>query len=291
MDRFVGSTALYAMHPEYLSALLQREAIEAKLPEPLQAFAAMMTGGTREAKAPDPIREGATVILPVNGFLAPRAMYSGTSTEWLADKVREFAADPKVGAIILKVSSPGGIVWGTQEAGDAIYEARQAKPIVAVATPYSFSAAHWLATQASAYYASPSAEVGSVGVRGGHVDQSGFEEKIGFKTTLIASHPDKIAAHPYAPLSDEDRETLQAEIDEMNEVFVSAIARGRGIKASEVPSVHGQGKTFSARRAAEAGTIDGVMTLREVVAKYGSSRARLDLMRRRAALQQQIASI
>lgn len=292
MNRHLASSALFAMHPDYLSAFLAQGSIEALLPDALRSLAAAFAGGEAAKTNADPIREGATAIVPVRGLLGPSAMGRfQTPTDVFANRMRELAADPKVGAIVLDIASPGGYVYGTSEAGDAIFEARQAKPVVAVANPFCFSAAHWLATQASAFYASPSAEVGSVGVRSGHVDMSGFEDKIGMKTTLIASDPDKVAGHPYAPLSEEDRAAIQEGVDESNQAFLTAIARGRGMKAADVPAVHGKGATFSASRAAALGVTDGVATLRDVVAKYGSSRARLGLMRRQAALLEQTIEI
>jgi signal peptide peptidase SppA len=291
MREMFSGNALWAMHPDVLSAVLAEGAMASLVPESLRGLAAL---APTQARAPaDPIREGGTIILPVAGVLSPRGTFGsgGTSTEKLADRVREAAADPKIGAIVLHVTSPGGLVYGNQEAGDAIYEARQSKPIIAVASPMAFSAAHWLATQASAFYASPSAEVGSVGVRGGHVDKSGFEEKIGMRTTLIASDPEKIAGHSHGPLSDADRAQLQASVDEANQAFVAAIARGRGIAPGDVPGIHGAGRTFSSKAAAVAGVTDGIMTLRDVVAKYGTSRARLGLMRQRAAVRGAAAAI
>lgn len=287
-----GARTLWAMHPDALGDLLTSLTLANKIPDSLKALAAMAQAGSKDAKAPaDPIRDGATLIMPVVGPLSPKGSYGGTSTERLSQVIREAGDDTKIGAIVLNMMSPGGLVFGTAEAGDAIHDVRQIKPVIAVASPYSFSAAHWLATQCTAFYASTSAEVGSVGVRGGHVDMSGFEEKIGMKTTLIASSPEKIAGHPYAPLSDEDRAELQAEIDECNATFVAAIARGRGIQAADVPKIHGTGRTFSAQKAAQLGITDGVMTLRDVIAKYGSSRNRLGLMRRRAEVQGMAAAI
>ncbi len=291
MDRFHAASALWAMHPGFLEAMLKSGSIDALLPDSLRQLASAMGGSQQAAKPADPIREGATIILPVRGTLAPQGLYGTTYYNVLADQVREAAADNKVGAIILAVRSPGGYVWGCAECGDAIFEARQSKPIVAVADPYCFSAAYWLATQASAFYCTTSGEVGSVGVRSGHTDMSGLESKIGMVTTLIASSPDKIAAHPYAPLSDEDRADIQASVDESNLAFAAAIARGRGMKVGDVAGVHGTGKTFSAQRALASGAIDGVATLRDVVSQYNTSRARLSLMRRQAAAMEMAATI
>ncbi len=277
-----GARTLWAMHPDALGDLLKRGSVEAMLPEALKALAGF-SGAAAAAKQQDPVRDGATVIILLSGPLSPKGSYGGTSTERFSNQIREAGADRAIGAIVINAMSPGGLVFGTAEAGDAVYEVRQSKPVIAVASPYAYSAAHWICTQATAFYATTSGGVGSAGVRGGHVDMSGFEEKIGMKTTLIASDPQKIAGHPYAPLSDDDRAEMQAEIDEMNRAFVAAIARGRGIDAAAVPALHGSGGTFSAQRAAELGVTDGVMTLRDVVAKFSSSRARLALMRRRAS--------
>lgn len=290
MDGLMSSSALWAMHPAFLDAALKRGTLEAMLPEAVRSFMAL--GATEAKAAPDPVREGAIVVYPVMGTLAPSGLgFRGTPTDVLADRMREFAADPKIGTIILRIRSPGGLIYGTAEAGDAIYEARQSKPVIAVADPFAFSAAYWLGSQATAFYASTSGEVGSVGVRSGHTDMSGFEDKIGMKTTLIASDPQKVAAHPYSPLSDEDRAEIQAGVDESNAAFVAAIARGRGTAVADVPNIHGKGAVFSARAAVSSGAIDGIMTLRDVISKYSSSRARLDIMRRRAAVRGLAASI
>lgn len=291
MDHLLASSALWAMHPTFLEALLKRGTIEQMLPDAVRQFAAMMAGGGQAAKPADPIREGATAILPITGVLAPRGLNGTTYYDAIADRVREFAADPKVGAIVMPIRSPGGYVWGCAEAGDAIFEARQSKPVVAVADPFCFSAAYWLATQASAFYCTTSGEVGSVGVRSGHTDMSGFQDKIGMKTTLVASHPDKIAFNSNGPLSEDDRAELQASVDLSNAKFAEAIARGRGMKTGEVARVHGTGRTFQSTVALANGAIDGIATLRDVVAKLNTSRARLSLMRQQAAAMEMALAI
>lgn len=279
---------LWALMPELIGQVTERHAVEGIIPEALRALMG------NQARAPaDPIRDGATLIVPLDGVLSPRGTYGGTSTERFADQVRAAGTDDKVGAVVLRITSPGGLVWGTQEAADAVFETRALKPIVAVASPLAASAAVWIGAQASAFYGSTSADVGSIGVYGSHTDKSGFEDKIGMKTSLISSTvaPKKTLGNPYAALTDDDRAELQIKVDEETERFVSAVARGRGVPASKVTSDFGQGGMMSAHRAVAAGMLDGVMTLRDVVAKYGSSRTRLALMRRRAEAHKALYSI
>lgn len=282
----------WAMHPAVLDAMMKRSALAEMLPDVLRQIAAGFSGGRKAAKPAEPVREGALFVLPVVGILAPQGMFSGgTSYEAIANGVREAAADARISTIVLDVRSPGGTVWGCQEAADAIFQARSVKPVIAVASPYSFSAAYWLSTQASKFYVTTSGEVGSVGVRSGHTDMSGFEAMIGMKTTLIGSHPDKIAAHPHAPLADDDRADIQMGVDESNRRFALAIARGRGMRLGDIASVHGTGKTFSARRALDRGAIDGIATLRDVIGRHASPQANLTIMSKQAALAELTALI
>jgi signal peptide peptidase SppA len=224
----------------------------------------------------------ATYRLPTVTPLANFADYAAAAD--IANGVREAAADTRISTIVLDVRSPGGTVWGCQEAADAIFQARSVKPVIAVASPYSFSAAYWLATQASEFYVTTSGEVGSVGVRSGHTDMSGFEAMVGIKTTLIGSHADKLAAHPHAPLTDDDRAEIQIGVDEANRRFALAIARGRGMRLGDVASVHGTGKTFSACRALDRGAIDGIATLRDVIDQHASPQSCRAILRREANL-------
>jgi len=285
-------STLWALHPRYLDAMQRQGTAGALLPDFVSRFAASFAGLARPVRPPEPERRGSTLILPIVGVLAPLGSYDGgTSYDRIADRVREAAADRSVGTIVLDVRSPGRTVWGCEEAGDAIYAARAVKPVIAVASPYSFSAAYWLSTQASKFFVTASGEVGSVGVRSGHTDRSGFEEKIGIKTTLIASSSDKISAHPHAPLAEEDRAEIQAGVDAANRRFMLAIARGRGMRVADVAGVHGTGKTFSAARAMARGAIDGIATLRDVVGRHGFSQGRLELMRRQSAIRELTANL
>ncbi|MCR9193987.1 MAG: S49 family peptidase [Hyphomonas sp.] len=290
MKELAIGRALWAMHPAALADIF-RTAVN---PDRLHPLAQLFLGMSADARTTSqdalaPVRNGVATIIHLSGALSPLGSWGGTGLDQFVDQVRHAAHDRAVGVIILKIMSPGGTVWGTVEAADAVFEARKSKPVIAVADKYSFSAAHWIASQASAYYATPSGQVGSVGVMSGHVDMSGFESKIGMKTTLIASDPRKVAGHPHAPLCDLDRAEMQAEIDEMAAAFVAAIARGRGVERGRVTKVHGSGEVFSAKQAAQRGMVDGVMTMREVITRYSVPSARLALMRERDALAMGIA--
>lgn len=210
-------------------------------------------------------------VLPIMGTMVPRAggimRSSGlASVERLTADFKAALADEKVGGILLHVDSPGGSATATPEFADAIYEARSKKPIWTITTGTMASGAYWAGTAAARVFASPSAMSGSIGVYMMHQDVSKSEERVGRKTTLISAGTHKVDAHPFEPLSEQSRQTLQERVDAINRNFVAAIARNRGTSVETVQANYGQGKVYLAAEALRAGMIDGVQTYEQTLA-------------------------
>ena len=221
-----------------------------------------------DGAAPQP--GGSIAVLPIFGTIVPRAdLFSefsgGTSAELLARKFRSLVNDPNVGAIVLDVDSPGGAVSGVDEVASEIFKARGKKPIVAVANHLAASAAYWIATAADELVVTPSGEVGSIGVFAAHQDISGAMEQEGIKVSFISAGKYKVEANPYEPLSDEARAAIQSRVDEYYGMFTAAVARHRGVKASEVRGGFGEGRTVGAKEAVSLGMADRVATLDDTI--------------------------
>lgn len=232
--------------------------------------AAMLDEASGEPERPEPEEAGQIAILPFHGVVLPHpGLYDDGSpavyTEWWLDAYHRLLADPSVAAVVVKVDSPGGIVYGTPEIADAVRSARDVKPSVAVVTGMGASAAFWLATAFERLYVSPSSQVGSVGVLTTHVDISKALEDFGVKYTLIHSGEFKVEGNPFEPLGKEARAEMQRETDAYYEMFVEGVARNRGVTTAHVLSEFGQGRVVNARAAVERGMADDLKTLDQVV--------------------------
>lgn len=232
------------------------------------------------SRKPEQSAQGSVAILPIYGVMSQRMnmmaqVSGGTSTELLSRAFGDLVRDPQVGTIVLDIDSPGGDVFGTAELGDSIFNARGSKPIVAVANSLAASAAYWVASQADELVVTPSGQVGSIGVYTAHRDVSAALEQDGEKVTLISAGKYKVEANPYEPLSDEARAALQDRIDGYYTMFTQAVARGRGVEASDVRSGFGEGRTVGAREAVRLGMADRVGTLQQTLDRLtGSSSSR-----------------
>ncbi len=213
---------------------------------------------------------GNVAVLPLFGTISHRAGMmtdgsGGTSTERFTALFRQALADPNVGAIVLDVNSPGGSVEGVTELSNEIYNARGAKPIVAVANGMAASAAYWIATAADEMVVIPTGDVGSIGVWAAHEDDTAYLEKLGVKVSIIRAGKYKIEANPYEALSEEARAAIQERVDEYYGMFVDAVARNRGVSAKVVREDFGEGRMLGAKQAKASGMVDRIATLDETI--------------------------
>ena len=233
-------------------------------------------------------RVGVVQVLPLYGVLSKRQNLmtdtsGGTSLDLFARQFRAAVADPAVAGIVIDVDSPGGTVDGTPEAADVVYQARGSKRIVAVANTLMASAAYWVASAADEIVASPSAQVGSVGVVMLHADKSKFYEDLGTKITLLSAGKYKTLGNSYEPLTDEARSRLQSDVESAYDIFVRAVARNRGTTPKAVRDGYGEGAVLDAKPAVAAGLADRVGTFEEAVLRAAPRRAGMNARAARLA--------
>jgi signal peptide peptidase SppA len=216
-------------------------------------------------------------VIPVHDVIAKRMTFfmeicGGTSSQIL---MRDFAAaqnDPSVIGIILYFDTPGGTVDGTMEASEFIQGYQGQKPVVGFTDGMIASAGVWIAAPCDSIYISSNTNpIGSIGVVAAHVDVSKRMEMFGQRVTEITAGDYKRVASAYSPLSDEGRAYIQAQLDHIYTAFTDAVGSNRGLSVDD----HKQwadGHIFLGSQAIEAGLVDGVSTLDDLIAEMAAGR-------------------
>jgi signal peptide peptidase SppA len=257
--------AIYLAHARGEKADLA--AIEARLGRPL-------------ANEPKPytIDQG-VAILPVEGVIAKRAnmfmdISGGVSTELLGRDLQAALQDPQVHSIILAIDSPGGSVDGTQALASQIRAGAQQKPIVTLASGTIASAAYWLGSAGSAVYIADGTTIsGSIGVVASHTDYSKARAERGITVTEITAGKYKRIASDNAPLTKEGKQYLQDQVDYYYSLFVNAVADHRGTTAERVLADMADGRVWIGQQGIDAGLIDAVQTMPQLVAALNADYA------------------
>lgn len=250
--------------------------VEAKLGRPLN----------NEPK-PYEVQDG-VAVLAIDGVISKRMnifqkISGGVSSELVRRDFAQAMADPEIHSVVLYIDSPGGAVDGTQELAREIREARgRGKNIVAFSDGLMASAAYWIGAQAHrAYISGDTVTVGSIGVVARHIDVSKMEEKIGVKTTEITAGRYKRAASEYEPLTETGRRTIQEMLDHIYGVFLADVAKARPqlsvepVKTGKEETIPwADGRLFLGNQAIEAGLVDGVATLADVISELSQDPSR-----------------
>jgi HK97 family phage major capsid protein len=215
-------------------------------------------------------RAGAVAVLPLHGVIAQRmdlmtAISGGTSTEAFARDFDAALRDSAIGSIVLDVDSPGGAVAGVPELAERIYNARGVKPIIAVLNPLGASAAYYIASAADEVVITRMGFGGALGTIMVRADLSAADEEEGIRYHFITGGQFKAEGHPHFPCSEEELEAIQRNVDAAYQMFVSDVAKHRGITTEQVEERYGQGRVMLGQLAVDAGLADRVATLDEVV--------------------------
>jgi signal peptide peptidase SppA len=177
--------------------------------------------------------------------LFARVFFGAASSEDITAALREAGERDDIKAVFLNIDSPGGTVAGTPELAAAVASLNAKKPVYAFSSGLMCSAAYWVASQARAIYATPSAQVGSIGVVQAVIDNSAALDKAGLKVEVFSVGKYKAMGAPGTPLTDDQRELISSNLAEIARDFHAAVlAKGRAIPAEAM-----EGQTFSGKQA------------------------------------------
>lgn len=272
---------LEAIHAIYRARVsgepLDREAIEAQLGRPLG-----------NAPVGYEVTDG-VAVLPIQGVIAPKAnlftdISGAASAQVLTREVQRAAADPAVRAIVLSVDSPGGAVHGIPELAAAVAAAGQVKPVATLSDAQIASAAYWVGSAArEVFVTGPTVLAGSIGVVITHRDTSRAQEMRGVRVTEVTAGRFKRIASDNGPLTPEGRATLEAQAGHLYDLFVETVAANRRVSTEQVLADMADGRVFFGRQAVDAGLVDGMTSLDELIARLARDTSRITPSSRRAA--------
>lgn len=215
------------------------------------------------------------VITKRPDFLA--YLFGGNNTTYgeISGAIEAANADRKVSDIQLNIDSPGGAFDGLFDLLATIQQS--SKPISSYVDGMAASAAYAIASQTgSIIVKNRSALVGSIGVVASFYTDSGLKRITSTQAPKKAPDPDTTAG----------RKAIVEQLDALHELFVEAIAAGRGTDEKTVNRKYGQGALILADEALKRGMIDsientGLKGVKNVEAKTEDYQAGIDAERDR----------
>jgi len=197
-------------------------------------------------------------IVPMKGVISKNiseleSLCGGCDIQDVEEMLEECERDPAIKTIILDIDSPGGTSVGVPELANRVKNCK--KEVISFTASECCSAAYWIGSQASSFYATPSSTVGSVGVYIAYPDCSEAYKMEGVRMEVIKSGLFKGAGIPGTSLDANQRKMLQDEVNEIHGDFKGAV---KGVREF-VDDASMEGQTFSGKKAAEAGLVTSLV--------------------------------
>ena len=216
---------------------------------------------------PDPLdkdrtdKDNVVKVLFAEGEITESPLSSDGITSDLARDLRALRDDPTAKAVVLRINSPGGSAFLSEQIWHEVRELSQSRTVVVSMGDVAASGGYYIASAADAIVASPVTLTGSIGIFGILPDASELGRKVGVSIDVVQTSPyaDMSMSDPMAmllrPLTPEKGQLIQMEVERGYKTFLSRVAMGRDMSVEAVDSV-GQGRVWLGAKAKELGLVD-----------------------------------
>ncbi len=190
----------------------------------------------------------------------PPGSIGGEST---SDLLRQARFDNAVKAVVLRVDSPGGSMFASEQILREVQSLRKAgKPVVVSMSTYAASGGYYIAAGANQIFASPTTLTGSIGVFSVVPTFQRTLEKLGVKVDGIGTTPLAGDMRLDRALTPASRQILQSSVDHAYSEFLHRVGDGRKKPVEEVDKI-AQGRVWAGADAQRIGLVDHMGGLKD----------------------------
>ncbi len=169
--------------------------------------------------------------------------------------LRKLEEDEDVKAVVLRINSPGGSAYDSEQIWHAVGELKKEKPVIVSMGDYAASGGYYIACNADSIVAEPTTLTGSIGIFGMMPDMEGLARKVGVSFDVVKTNAFSDFGIPVRPMTEGEKTLMQAYVERGYDLFLSRVAEGRGMTKEAVDQV-GQGRVWTGVRAKELGLVD-----------------------------------
>ena len=169
--------------------------------------------------------------------------------------LRELKEDEDVKAVVLRINSPGGSAYDSEQIWHAIGELKKEKPVIVSMGDYAASGGYYIACNADTIVAEPTTLTGSIGIFGMMPDMQGLAQKVGVSFDVVKTNEFSDMGIPVRPMTESEKALMQAYVERGYDLFLTRVSEGRGMTKEAVDQV-GQGRVWTGVRAKELGLVD-----------------------------------
>ena len=189
--------------------------------------------------------------------------------------LEELADDDDVKAVVLRVNSPGGSAYASEQIWHAVTKLKAKKPVVVSMGGYAASGGYYISCAANYIYSDPTTITGSIGIFGMFLNYSELmKDKLGIKFDEVKTNKHANFGTRSRFFNAEEMAILDKYIGKGYELFRKRVADGRKMSVAQVEQI-AQGRVWLGNDALKIHLVDGIGSLNDAV-KKAAQLAKLD---------------
>ena len=217
----------------------------------------------KNIKKKDPMKRGDQIaVVYAEGEIISSDLVSQYSTdsyitEKLVDELIKLKKNDKVKAIVLRVNSPGGSGYISEQIWKQVNELKKDKKIVVSMGNVAASGGYYISCAANKIISEENTLTGSIGVFGILPNASGLFDKLDLTTDVVKTNKFSDFGDMSRPMRDDEMALMQGYVEHFYDLFLSRCAEGRNMTKVEIDNV-GQGRVWTGEQAIEIGLVDEI---------------------------------
>lgn len=183
----------------------------------------------------------------------------------MAETLKQVRENPMVGAVVLRVESPGGSAMASDVMWREVQLTAKVKPIVVSMGSTAASGGYYVAAPATRIFANPLTVTGSIGIFYGKADVAELLKKIGVSVEVYKTTPRADAESIFRPFTDDEKKELERKVGQFYDVFLTRVSQGRKLDKATIDKV-AQGRVWTGEQALSRKLVDELGGLRQALA-------------------------
>jgi protease-4 len=192
----------------------------------------------------------------IDGAASLTGLNEGIVSDKVTRDLRKLQEDDDIKAVVLRVNSPGGSAYGSEQIWRAVTELKSKKPVIVSMGDYAASGGYYISCNADSIVAEPTTLTGSIGIFGMMPNYGELSKKVGLSYDVVKTNRyADLFGDGSRKMTTDEAALMQNYINQGYELFVKRCAEGRGMTTDAIKKV-AEGRVWTGASALQLGLVD-----------------------------------
>ncbi|WP_321520164.1 signal peptide peptidase SppA [uncultured Bacteroides sp.] len=179
----------------------------------------------------------------------------GIVSDKVVKDLRELRENKDIKAVVLRVNSPGGSAFGSEQIWNEVKALKKEKTVVVSMGDYAASGGYYISCVADCIVAEPTTLTGSIGIFGMFPNVKGLTDKIGLSFDVVKTNKFSDLGATGRGLNTDEQALIQMTINNGYDTFLSRCAEGRKMSKANIAKI-AEGRVWTGEKAKKIGLVD-----------------------------------